>query len=112
MNLVLTLLVLGTMLFTAVKIVPVYINNYQFNDAMATEARFALSGIPHKTEDDIRDDIYKEAVKDGVNIKRDDIKAEISGSLVNITVDYSVPIDLKVYQFTMHFHCLADNHTI
>ena len=27
-------------------------------------------------------------------------------------LDYSVPIDLSVYQFTLQFHPHADNHTI
>jgi len=109
---ILTLLVVGALVFGAVKIVPVYVTNYQFSDAMRSEAQFALSGYPRKSEDDIMDDIYKEAQKDGVPIKRDDVHASINGSLVTITVDYLVPVDLKVYQFDLHFHCTADNHTI
>jgi hypothetical protein len=29
-----------------------------------------------------------------------------------ISLDYSVPIDLQVYQFSLQFHDHADNHTI
>lgn len=112
LNMILTLLVVGCLVFIAVKIVPVYITNYQFNDAMSTEARFALSTIPRKSDTDIQDDLYKEAVKDGLNIKHDDIKVVISGSLVTITLDYTVPIDLKVYLWQKNFHLTADNHTI
>lgn len=112
MNLVLTLLVVGVLVFTAVKIVPVYVTNYQFNDAMMSEARFALSGYSRKTEDDIREDIWKEMQKDGIPGKREDIHVIISGSLVNISLDYSVAVDLKVYQLSIPFHSHADNHTI
>lgn len=109
---VLTLLVLGTLVFTGVKIIPVYVTNYQFNDAMSSEARFALSSFPKKTETDIQDDLYKEAVKDGLSIKREDIKVVINGSLVTISLDYVVPIDLKVYVWNKNFHLTVDNHTI
>jgi hypothetical protein len=109
---ILTLLVLGSLVFAGVKIVPVYITNYQFNDALKTEVQFALSGYPRKTEDDIKDDVYKEAMKDGIPIKRDDVHAVINGSLVTITIDYTVPIDLKVYLWNKDFHLNVDNHTI
>lgn len=112
LNGILTLLILGVLVFVGVKIVPVYITNYQFHDAMLAEARFALSSYPKKSDTDVQDDLYKEATKDGIDIKHDDIKVLINGSLVTITLDYAVPIDLKAYQFTLHFHCLADNHTI
>lgn len=112
LNMILTLLVVGCLVFIAVKIVPVYVTNYQFNDAMSSEARFALSTFPRKSVMDIQDDLYKEAVKDGMDIKHDDIKVAISGSLVTITLDYTVPIDLKVYLWQKNFHLTADNHTI
>ncbi len=31
---------------------------------------------------------------------------------VAIGLDYSVPIDLALYQFTLQFHPHADNHSI
>lgn len=112
LNGILTLLLVGALLFAGIKIIPVYVTNYQFNDAMSTEARFALSSYPKKSEMDIQDDLYKEAMKDGLTIKHDDIKVQITGSLVNITLDYTVPIDLKVYLWQKNFHLTADNHTI
>jgi hypothetical protein len=112
LKLLLTLFILGAMVYSAVEIVPAYVTNYQFVDALKSEVQFAETGYPKKTEDDIKDDIYKEAQKDGVPIKRDDIRTTINGNAVTIGVDYSVPVDLKVYQFALHFHCLADNHTI
>jgi hypothetical protein len=108
----LTILVVGVMVFAAIKIVPVYVTNYQFQDSMQTEARFALSGYPRKTEDDVREDLYKEALKQGIDIKKEDIKVTIQQSLVTISLDYTVPIDLKFYQWDKQFHVYADNHTI
>ena len=49
LNLVFTLVVLGAMVFVAIKIVPVYFANYQFQDSIESESRFALTGYPKKT---------------------------------------------------------------
>jgi len=113
LNLVLTLLVLAGMVFTAVKIVPPYFANYQFQDAVQSEARFALAGYPKKTEDDIRDDIWRKAQELSIPLKkREDIQILLQQGDVNISTAYSVPVDLMVYQFTLEFHPHADNRSI
>lgn len=96
----------------AVKIAPPYVDNYQLQDAMNTEAEFALSGYPRKTPDDIRQDISKEAQDLGIPANPQDIQLDTSNGNVSISLDYSVPINLYVYQFTLQFHPHADNHTI
>ena len=108
----LTVLVLGALAFTAFKVVPVYFANYEFEDAVKTEARFALTGYPKKSIEDVRDDVWKKAKELGIPAKRDDVRIVVSDGNVDISLDYSVPIDLKVYQFTLQFHPHADNHTI
>lgn len=107
-----TVLFVAALVFAAIKIVPVYVTNYQFQDSMQTEARFALSGYPRKSEDDIREDLWKEMQKQGIPARKEDIHVSIQQSLVNITLDYSVPIDLKLFQWAPEFHLHADNHTI
>jgi hypothetical protein len=112
LNLLFTLLVLGAMGFAAVKVVPVYFANYQFQDAIESESRFALTGYPKKTVDDIRDDIWRKAQDLGIPAQKDAIQIDVANGSVDIGLDYSVPIDLSVYQFTLQFHPHADNHTI
>lgn len=112
LNLIITLVIMGAMILTAVKIVPVYIANYQFQDAMNSESRFALTGYPKRTMEDVRDDIYKKAQELEIPAKREDIQVSMQSGYVNISLDYSVPIDLTVYQFTLQFHPHADNHSI
>ncbi len=111
-NLIVTLLILGAMVFGAVKVVPVYFANYQFQDAIESESRFALTGYPKKNADDIRDDIYKKAQELGIPVKPDSIQVVVGNGTVDIAVSYSVPIDLAVYQWTPQFHPHADNHSI
>jgi hypothetical protein len=112
MSLLVTLVILGAMAFTAVKIVPVYVENYQFQDSIEAESRFALTGYPKKGPDDVRADIFKKAQELDIPVKSEDIRVSMTNGSVEIGTDYSVPIDLKVYQFTLQFHPHADNHSI
>jgi hypothetical protein len=112
LNLILTLAFIGAMLFICIKVAPVYFANYQFQDSIESESRFALTGYPKKGADDIREDILKKSQDLGIPLKKEDIRVVVSNGSVDIGVDYSVPIDLLVYQWTPQFHPHADNHTI
>lgn len=110
---VITLLIVGFLAFTAIEVVPVYVNAYQFQDSMQSEARFALSGYPIKNPDDIRNDLWQKAQDLSIPLgSKAVIRVTEVQQDVEINVDYSVPVDLKVYQFTLQFHPHADNHTI
>jgi Domain of unknown function (DUF4845) len=112
LSLILTLIIVVALGFTAVKIVPVYVEAYQFQDSIEAESRFALTGYPKKSVDDIRDDVYKKAVDLGVPAKREDIVVNVTNGSVEIGTDYSVSIDLIIKQFSIPFHPHADNHSI
>jgi Domain of unknown function (DUF4845) len=112
LNNLIVIAILGALVFLAVKIVPVYLNNYEFQDSIESESRFALAGYPKKSVDDIRDDVFKKAQELGIPAKEDDIQVTVDNSDVDIGLDYSVPINLAVYQFTLQFHPHADNHSI
>ena len=111
-SLLLTLLVLGIMAFVAIKIAPVYFANYQFQDSIESESRFALTGYPKKTPDDVRNDVWNKAKELGIPTQKESIQIAMENGSVEIHLDYSVPIDLAVYQFTLQFHPHADNHSI
>jgi hypothetical protein len=112
LSLLITLIIVVAMGFTAVKIVPIYVENYQFQDSIEAESRFALTGYPKKGPDEVRADIFKKAQELDLPVKSEDIRVSITNGSVDIGTDYSVPIDLKVYQFTLQFHPHADNHSI
>jgi YbbR domain-containing protein len=111
-NLIITLLIVGSMVFAGIKVVPVYVDNYQFQDAIESESKFALTGYPKKSIDDIRDDVWKKAQELSIPAQREDIQVNVTNGSVSISLDYSVPIDLAVYQLTLQFHPHADNHSI
>ena len=111
-NLVITLMILGAMVFAAVKVVPVYFANYEFQDSLDSESRFALTGYPKRSVEDVRDDVFKKVQDLDIPAKREDIQVSMDNGSVSISLDYSVPIDLAVYQFALQFHPHADNHSI
>jgi hypothetical protein len=111
-SLLVTLVILFAMGFAAVKVVPVYVENYQFQDSIEAESRFALTGYPKKGPDDVRADIYKKAKELGLPVKQEDIRVSMTNGSVEISVDYSYDFVLSVYQWTHDFHPHADNHTI
>lgn len=104
------LVILAVLVFTAIKVVPPYFANYQLQDSIKEEVRFAVAS--RKTEDAIRDDVWKRMQELGVPGQKEDIHVVVSGNDTTITLDYTVPIDMKVVQFNLDFHLHADNHTI
>ena len=91
-------------------VLPVLINEYQFQDSLQEIARFA--SVNRKSNDQIRQTVLEEAHKEDLPVQAEDITVEGYGGNVHISVDYSVTVDLKVYQWTLNFHPAASNASI
>lgn len=96
--------------FSAFKLLPPYIAEYQLADKMQDQARFGV--VNHFTEEQIRETIFKEAQDLDVPIKKEDIKVLASPSVVRISLDYTVPIDLLVYKMDLHFTPSSENKSL
>jgi hypothetical protein len=98
------------LIYAGFKIVPAYINEYQLSDKMQEQARFAV--VNHYTEDQIRDNVYA-VVKDlEIPAKREDIKVASTNSLVRISLNYTVPVDLLFYHLDLHFTPSSENKSL
>jgi hypothetical protein len=96
--------------FVAYKILPAYVAEYQLQDKMQEQAKFSV--VNHYPEEQIRDAIFK-VIKDlEIPVKREDIKIMASDAVVRISCDYSVPVDLLVYQLTLHFTPSSENKSL
>jgi len=110
----LALIALGV--YVGIKAGPAFINNYQLQDSMQSEARFALSS--RKTPDEVRNDVYTEVQHLGLPIEKKDIRIKYPGieqglmGTVDIDIDYTVGVDLGFYDLQLNFHPHGDNHTI
>lgn len=96
--------------YAAYKIIPVYIAEYQLADKMQEEARFAV--VNRYSEDQIRDTIYRETQDLEIPAKKEDIKVLASVSVVRISLDYTVPVDLLFYRMQLHFTPSSENKSI
>lgn len=106
----LTIIIVAALIFFGVEIVPPYFANYQLQDSIETEARFAAGN--NKTQQDILSDVMWKIKDLGIPAQAKDVHVSMVQDVVTISINYSVPIDLRFYQFTLQFHPHADNSTI
>lgn len=97
-------------IYVAFKVVPLLINEFEFQDGLQTIARFA--SVNRDPSDKVVAEILKEAEKDDVPVQAGDIKVVGKGGNVTINVDYSVTADLSVYQWTLNFHPKVSNDAL
>jgi hypothetical protein len=107
---VLVLFVLIALVYVGFKVVPPYMDNYQLQDAMKTEARFA--GVERKNQDQIRADIFARIRELGIPAKPEDVVVEPDGYNFKISVKYTVLVDLPGYQLKLDFQPNADSRSI
>jgi len=108
---VLVLAFLAALTYAAAKLVPPFVNNYELEDAIKQEARFA--GVNRKDAEAIRNDVYKKIQELEIPARRDDIRVEsIAPFSVRISLDYSVPVDLRFYQLQLQFHPTGDSSSL
>ncbi len=100
------LLILGAGVYVGYKVIPIYLNNYQLEDRMLAEARFAA--VNRKPEETVREVIYREIQDRDIPARREDIHVQSTQRGVHIGVDYTVTVDLRVYQLHLHFTPTAD----
>jgi hypothetical protein len=98
------ILVVGV--YVAVKLVPIYVAEYQLKDKMTEQARFAV--VNRYTDDQIKDLLFKVVQDLDIPAKRDDIKVTTTGRGLTIALTYTVPVDLMLYKTDLTFSPSAD----
>ena len=106
----LSLAFLAASVFVAFKTIPVYINDYQLNDYIQNQTPFWQT--QHASEEAIRKTIILKAQDLGFTLDADDMTVEATPNKVTVTLDYHVPVDLKVYTLQLHFTHSAENRAI
>lgn len=102
--------VIALLIYSAVKIVPVYVNNYQLSDKMEEQARFGV--VNRYSEEQIRDNIFKVCQDLDIPAKKEDIKITATNALVRISMQYTVPVDLLSYHLDLHFAPTSENKAL
>jgi len=94
-------LILAAGVFVCVKIVPVYVANYELKDKITEQARFSV--VNRYPEDQVRDTIFKVIQDLDIPAKREDIKVVTTNHGLQISVSYTVPVDFGVYKTDLTF---------
>jgi len=104
------LAVFASIIYVGVMVIPILVSEYEFQDAMQTVARFASAN--RQTADDIKASLVKEAKSEDIPIQPEDIHVESQAGNVRISANYSVTVDLHVYQWTLNFNPSASNNAL
>lgn len=96
--------------YVGYKTVPAYVAEYQLQDKIVNEARF--STVNRRTDEDLRDVIFREIQDLSIPARREDIKIENTSRHVRITVEYTVPVDLFFYHTELHFSPSSENKSL
>jgi hypothetical protein len=96
------LFVIAAIVYLGWKVVPAYFSNYQFEEAMDDTARMAAVDA-RKTPDDIRAIVFESAQSFEIPLTADEINVTRNGADVAISAEYTVHIDVPIYQFDLKF---------
>ena len=100
MSLIVSLAVIGFVIFVGVKVIPVRVNAYEFRDFVRNQARFASQA----ENSAIRKSISDKAQELGIPLDKKNLKVSRSTNEVHISASFEQPIDLKlttyIYKFT------------
>jgi len=102
--------ILAAFVYTCYKIIPIYFANYQLEDDLRQEALYSLGKY---NDDAMRVRVFNIMQKDKVAADKDSIHIlQNDARGLKILVDYTVPVDLMVYQLNLHFAPSTDNQSL
>lgn len=111
MKMVFGILIIVAAVILIATLAPPYFSNYQFQDALKTESQ--MTTYTTKTEDVIRDEVFKKAQEMDIPITREQIKVVRNGVVgtgsVDIEASYIVHVNLPGYPMDLHFDASARN---
>ncbi len=100
--------IFGSLVYVAYRVVPVYLSSYQFQDSIEEEAR--LDSYSQKTEQEIKDSVFKKAQSLELPLTAEQIKVQKLSNGVSISAAYKVHVDIPVHPFDLSFTPNSLNH--
>jgi hypothetical protein len=107
---ILVVAIIVLLIYSAIKIVPAYVNNYQLSDKMEEQARFAI--VNRYSEEQVRDNIFKVCQELEIPAKKEDIKVVSNNAVVKISMQYTVPVDVLTFHMDLHFAPTSENKAL
>jgi hypothetical protein len=88
--------------FAARQYIPPYFTRFQFGDDVRQTVKYAAAS--HQDPEAVKKEILRIAEEDGVEIGPDNVVVTRRGYSFTVDIDYSWPIDLKIYKHDLNFH--------
>jgi hypothetical protein len=99
------LLIIGV-IYSAFQIVPPELTNYSFQDDLRNIAMVGGAN-PHETDQELLDSIIKKAQEHQITLAPEQVTIQRIGTpgapAVYVAADYSIPVSLPGYSFSLHF---------
>ncbi|HEY1679384.1 MAG TPA: hypothetical protein VGG04_16830 [Candidatus Sulfotelmatobacter sp.] len=99
------LVVIGTV-YAGFQIIPVEMTNYSFQDDLKNIAMLGGAN-PRETDQQLLDEVVKKAQEHQITLTPEQVTVQRIGTpgapAVYVAADYSVPVSLPGYSFTLHF---------
>lgn len=103
---ILGVIVFAGMIYAGFQIVPPELSNYSFNDDLKGIAIMGGAN-PRTTDEDLLNEVIKKAQDHNIQLTSDEVTVQRIGTpgapAVYVAADYSVPVNLPGYSFTLHF---------
>ena len=96
------LLVIAAAIFVGTQYAPPVFYSFQFSDFVRQQVKFA--GVGRKSTDDVRREVLDKAKEFNIPITASDIHITRRGPAFTLDLEYSWPIDLRVYKHELKFH--------
>jgi len=112
-KLILGFLIIATFVYVGAEILPIYYANYEFTEAVKTEATMQTYTI--KTEAAIQDTLYMKAMDLVIPIAKDHLRVHRTGNQGNgslsVEAPYVVNVNFPGYPLALHFDASTTNMT-
>jgi YbbR domain-containing protein len=96
--------------YLAVKLIPPYFNNYQFEDEVQNSA--LMNSYSTKSIEEIQIALAKKAREYDIPLKPDQIHVERNGNELSIWTEYTIRVDLPGFPVSLKFHPATKNKRI
>jgi hypothetical protein len=100
------ILVIAAVFYAVYQVIPPELSNYAFKDDLNDIALMAGAN-PRTTDQDLVTEVIKKAEDHDIQLTPDEITVQHFGTpgvrAVYVAADYSVPVTLPGYSFTLHF---------
>jgi hypothetical protein len=93
-------------IYSGFQIIPPELTNYSFTDDLRNIA-MASGSNPNESDQDLAESVIRKANEHHISLTPDQVTVQRVGTpgapAVYVAVDYSVPVSLPGYNFTLHF---------